>query len=147
MSFLNRRRGQPDPMKERVAKMNYELIENAKKEIKEIENFFIILQSYQNSETLLMNLEEFDEFLGEKKEYLDNEMRVENNTLKINSISQELKNIDYMKRFINIYIAKSSTGIYDIKKILKGTTNLLQFINILKEREKYLQILLDINAK
>jgi len=148
MSFFRKKDDKlSDPMDRAVKTMIEELIRNSKKELKKIEEFFDVLQYYQNSETLFMELEDFDEHLSEKEEDLNRQISTERNIPKLNAIYRELKNIRLIKDFINYYINKSRFKIYDIPPISKEKTTLLQFRNILQERERKIKEILSLNAK
>jgi geranylgeranyl pyrophosphate synthase len=148
MSFFRKKDDKlSDPMDRAVKTMIEELIRNSKKELKKIEEFFDVLQHYQNPKTLFMELEDFDEYLSEKEEGLNRQISTERNIPKINAIYQELKNIRLIKDFINYYINKSRFKIYDIPPISKEKTTLLQFKDILQKRKRKIEEILNLNTQ
>jgi hypothetical protein len=148
MSFFRKKDDKlSDPMDRAVKTMIEELIRNSKKELEKIEEFFDVLQYYQNPETLFMDLEDFDEYLSTIEENLNSQISKERNIEKLNAIYKELKNIKLIKDFINYYINKSNFKIYDIPPISKEKTTLSQFRDILQKRERKIKEILSLNAK
>ena len=118
-----------------------------KNEIENIENFFEMLSPYQNPETLLMTLKEFIEYLEEQAKPIREDIRIETNPSKINDLNNELTNIDLLKSYIYTYINSSKSKFYDLPEIKEETTTLSQLIFILKERERKIKEILNLNTK
>ncbi|MGC8775843.1 MAG: hypothetical protein ACP5QN_00820 [Minisyncoccia bacterium] len=146
MSIFKFGKKDKSPQPDETSLMLKKLKEDCEKESNAIEIFLNDLNEYnlQNFETLNMTLENFLEYIAEKKEEIENQMQFENNPNKINLLYQKIKDLNKIQSAIHFFISRSQAKIYNFPEIYFPKTKLYEFINILKSRQYYLKELLDL---